>query len=155
MTTAGYDSKTIYTTAYYGDYKFTLLKHNANKTWSIVLEASNRQVSFMGCIWDSVLSSQFVLSCQFTMTCFIQRQCPLLRSHSMVTDKWLCSKHWRNDNDYRNLGTWEINQSQCHFVHQQSHQTWPGTEPHPLWLLTTQNINKTNVKCCCETKTNL
>jgi len=32
MTTAGYDSKTIHTTAHYWDYKFTLLKHNANKT---------------------------------------------------------------------------------------------------------------------------
>jgi len=49
----------------------------------------------------------------------------------------------------------EINLSQCHFVHQQSHKIWPGTEPHPLWLLTTQTINRTNRKCCCETKINL
>jgi hypothetical protein len=49
MSTAGYDSKTIYTTAYYSDYKFTLPKHNANKTLSIEPEVSNRRVSFMGC----------------------------------------------------------------------------------------------------------
>jgi hypothetical protein len=85
---AGYDSNTIYTTAYYWDYKFTLLKYNANKTWSIGLEVSNRQVSFTGCTRRACLAL-----CLFYPA--------NLQQHVSFKDTAHCYDHsaWRQIND--------------------------------------------------------
>lgn len=41
-------------------------------------------------------------------------------------------QHWWNHTSRRRPKCWQINLSQCHFIHHKTRTDWPGSEPAPL-----------------------